>query len=144
MSLSGFIKTIVTASARRATKAGDLTCLLAIALDVVFSSPGISNEKLTARREFKLGLAVPLLQGRAIDAQRVAVFFFKRTWIVKLQNRKYNRHCWIHTATLPGNNWDCGSLPGRTSCTTRLLDLAVKRGEQFKVGFEAGNLRKLT
>lgn len=91
--------------------------------------------------EFKVAFSQPLLQGRAIDAQRVAVFqaslaqqaadpLIQQTILDVARSGAFAYWDWVAT--------------GRFLVAQReLLDLAEQRGEQYDVGFKAGKFAEI-
>lgn len=91
--------------------------------------------------EFKVAFTQPLLQGRAIDAQRVAVFqaslaqqaadpLIQQTILDVARSGAMAYWDWVAT--------------GRFLVAQReLLDLAKTRGEQYEVGFKAGKFAEI-
>lgn len=85
--------------------------------------------------EFKLAMEVPLLQGRAIDAQRVGVFqasLAQQAAEPLIQQAILNSSAEAATAY-----WEWISAGAVWKAQRELLALAETRGEQFEVGFKA-------
>ena len=91
--------------------------------------------------EFKLGWALPLLQGRAIDAQRVYLFQSK----LQIQAAEPT----IQQAILQVSRdaavayWDWVAATATIKATTDLADLARQRREQLKAGVEANKFPEI-
>ncbi len=91
--------------------------------------------------EFKLGLVQPLLQGRAIDANRVAVFQ------ASLQRSAVEPE--IQQALLEVSRdatlayWDWVAAGSIVQAQQELLDLARDRGQKFEAGFRAGKFAEI-
>ncbi|MCA9156822.1 MAG: TolC family protein [Planctomycetales bacterium] len=91
--------------------------------------------------ELKLALGVPLLQGRAIDSQRVAVFqasLARRAAepLIQLSLLNVSREA----AEL---YWQWIAAGGVLAAQRELLTLAVQRGEQYEVGVKAGKFPEI-
>lgn len=91
--------------------------------------------------EFKLTFVQPLLQGRAIDPQRVAVFQ------ASLANRAAEPeilHSILETSHEASSIfWQWVASGAGVDAQRELLDLAVERGKQFEVGVEAEYFREV-
>ena len=86
--------------------------------------------------EFKLAMGVPLLQGRAIDPARVAVFQASLAGqaaepLIQEAILRYSREA----AML---YWDWLAAGAVLRAQLELLELAVERGENYEVGVNAG------
>ncbi|KAA5546340.1 TolC family protein [Roseiconus nitratireducens] len=91
--------------------------------------------------EFKLSVATPLLQGRAIDAERVAVFQASLArQAATPQVQKVILDTSLQAATV---YWDWVAAGAILQAREELLDLAERRGEQFEAGLEAGKFAEI-
>ncbi|MCO8122961.1 TolC family protein [Stieleria sp. TO1_6] len=91
--------------------------------------------------EFKLGVAQPLLRGRAIDPQRVAVFQASlqqqaaaprvRQSILDISRQGIDLY------------WQWVAAGATLQAQRELLELAEKRGEQYRVGVTAGKFAEI-
>ncbi len=91
--------------------------------------------------EFKVGLALPLLQGRAIDPERLAVFqssLAQRAAEPQIQQAILDSSREAATAY-----WDWVAAGATLEARRELLNLAEKRGEQYEVGFKAGKFAEV-
>ncbi|MEZ6135496.1 MAG: TolC family protein [Pirellulaceae bacterium] len=86
--------------------------------------------------EFKLAAGIPLLQGRAIDAQRVAVF--QATLAEQAAEPQIREAILSASREASLSYWDWLAAGRVLQAQRELLELAETRGEQFKVGVEAG------
>lgn len=91
--------------------------------------------------EFKLGMAFPLLQGRAIDAQRVAVF--QASLATQAADPLIQQAILDHSRAAALAYWQWVTAGMVLEAQRELLDLAVRRGEQFRVGVEAGKFPEI-
>jgi outer membrane protein TolC len=86
--------------------------------------------------ELKLALAQPLLQGREIDPERVAVF---RASLAQQAADPIIQQAILDSAKEAAIlYWDWVSAGGNLQAQQELLALAEERGKQFKEGVEAG------
>lgn len=91
--------------------------------------------------EFKLGYAQPLLQGRAIDPQRLAVF---QASLASRAAQPQLQQAILDTAHEAATVYWTWIASGATLDAQReLLELATQRGEQFEIGLEAKKFRKV-
>jgi outer membrane protein TolC len=91
--------------------------------------------------ELKLGFSLPLLQGRAIDPQRVAVFqasLARRAVEPKIQQAILETAADAATAY-----WAWVAAGGILEAQRELLNLAETRGEQYEAGVEAGKFAEI-
>ena len=91
--------------------------------------------------EFKLAMAVPLLQGRAIDAERVRVLQAR----LELQAAEpLIQESILGTARDAAlAYWDWVAAGRALAAERQLLEFAEIRGEQFKIGVEAGKFAEV-
>lgn len=91
--------------------------------------------------EFKLAMGLPLLQGRAIDAQRVAVFQ------ASLAGRAAEPliQLTLLMAAREGSTlyWEWVAAGAALNAQRELLELAEQRGEQFEIGVKAGKFPEI-
>lgn len=103
--------------------------------------PWYKERETNEAGEFKLALGVPLLQGRAIDAQRVAVFQ------ASLANQAAEPM--IQQALLSVSReaafayWEWVAAGAVLAAQQELLDLARTRGQQFELGVAAGKFAEI-
>ncbi|QDS91514.1 Outer membrane efflux protein [Roseimaritima multifibrata] len=91
--------------------------------------------------EFKLGFSKPLLRGRAIDAQRVAVF---QASLARQAAQPLVRKTILDSSLdAAAIYWQWVAAGAVLRAQTELLDLAEERGEQFKVGVDAGKFAEI-
>ncbi len=91
--------------------------------------------------EFKLGFSLPLLQGRAIDPQRVAVFqasLSRRAVEPKIQQAILET-----AADAVSAYWGWVAAGGVLQAQRELLALAETRGEQYEAGVQAGKFAEI-
>ncbi len=91
--------------------------------------------------EFKLALGLPLLQGRAIDAQRVAVFQASLAGQAAEPLIQYSILAASREAA--GIYWEWVAAGAVLAAQRELLTLAEKRGEQYEVGVKAGKFAEI-
>lgn len=91
--------------------------------------------------EFKVGVSQPLIRGRAIDPQRVAVF---RASLAKQAAHPQVKLA-ILQAALDATSvyWKWVSAGAVLEAQRRLLKLAEERGEQFEAGVKAGKFPEI-
>ncbi len=85
--------------------------------------------------EFKLAMEVPLLQGRAIDAQRVGVF--QASLAQQAAEPLIQQAILNSSAEAALAYWEWISAGAVWKAQRELLALAETRGEQFEIGFKA-------
>ncbi|MEO8269090.1 MAG: TolC family protein, partial [Aureliella sp.] len=103
--------------------------------------PWYKERQTNKAGEFKLALGVPLLQGRAIDAQRVAVFQASLAGgaaegLIQLSLLNASREA----AEL---YWQWIAAGRVLAAQHELLSLAEQRGEQYEVGVKAGKFPEI-
>ncbi len=103
--------------------------------------PWYKERETNQAGEFKLAFAAPLLQGRAIDAQRVAVFQASLAGqaaapLVQLSLLTASREA-------AAIYWEWVAAGAVLEAQRELLALAEARGEQFEVGFKAGKFAEI-
>lgn len=104
-------------------------------------APWYKERETNKAGEFKLGLVQPLLQGRALDAQRVALF--------QSQLAQQAANPYIQQAILDAARdasvayWEWVSGGTKLRAQNKLLRLAEQRGEQFQQGFNAGQFAEV-
>lgn len=91
--------------------------------------------------EFKLGMAFPLLQGRAIDPQRLAVF--QASLAAQAADPLIQQAILDHSRAAALAYWQWVTAGMVLEAQRELLDLAERRGEQFRVGVEAGKFPEI-
>ncbi len=91
--------------------------------------------------EFKIGYTAPLLQGRAIDAERVAVFQARLTGqaaeplIQQAMLNASREAAFVY--------WDWVAAGAALVAQRELLELAQTRGKQYEVGVKAGKFAEI-
>ncbi len=91
--------------------------------------------------EFKVGVSQPLLQGRAIDAQRVAVF---QASLDQQAAQPIVQQAILETSREATSlYWQWVALGAVFEAQRELLALAEKRGEQFEAGVKAGKFAEI-
>jgi outer membrane protein TolC len=106
-----------------------------------FYQPWYKERQTNDAGEFKLGVAQPLLQGRAIDPQRVAVFQASLQQQAALP--QFQQAILEISAEAIAVYWEWVAAGAVLQAQQELLELAVKRGNQFKVGVTAGKFAKI-
>lgn len=106
-----------------------------------FYQPWYKERQTDDAGEFKIGVAQPLLQGRAIDAQRVAVFQASlqqqsagpqlQQTILEISREAYAVY------------WEWVAAGAVLQAQKELLSLAVTRGEQYRAGVTAGKFAEI-
>ncbi len=91
--------------------------------------------------EFKIGLGMPLLQGRAIDPSRVAVF--QASLATQTVNPQIRQTILEVSRDAASVYWDWIATGAVLDAQKELLDLAETRGEQFREGVEAGKFAEV-
>lgn len=91
--------------------------------------------------EFKLALSVPLLQGRAIDPQRVAIF--RATLEQRAAEPRIQQAILDASREAVSLYWTWVATGAVLEAQRELLELAVMRGEQFEAGVEAGRFAEI-
>ncbi|MCC9643081.1 TolC family protein [Rhodopirellula sp. JC740] len=106
-----------------------------------FYQPWYKERQTDDAGEFKVAMIQPLLQGRAIDPQRVAVFQASLArQAVGPSIQKALLEVSYDAAT---NYWQWVAAGAMLKAQRELLDLAETRGEQFEVGVEAGKFAEI-
>jgi hypothetical protein len=104
-------------------------------------APWYKERETNRGGEFKLGVGMPLLQGRAIDPERVTVFQ------AQLAERAVGPM--VQNAILWNSReaamvyWDWVTAGAAVRAQRDLLDLSVRRGEIFERGFEVGRIAQV-
>ena len=101
-----------------------------------FYQPWYKERQTDDAGEFKLSAAQPLLQGRAIDPQRVAVF--QASLQQQAAEPQFQQAILSISSEAIEVYWEWVAAGAVLQAQQELLDLAVKRGKQFEVGVEAG------
>jgi outer membrane protein TolC len=91
--------------------------------------------------EFKVAMAIPLLQGRAIDAQRVAVFQASLANLAAEPN--IQQAILSHSRDAAAVYWDWLAAGSILIAQNELLTIASLRGEQYEVGVKAGKFAEI-
>jgi outer membrane protein TolC len=103
--------------------------------------PWYKERETNEAGEFKVAFSQPLLQGRAIDAQRVAVF---RASLAQQAADPLIQLTILDTARSGAiAYWDWVTTGQFLVAQRELLELAKKRGEQFEVGLKAGKFAEV-
>jgi len=106
-----------------------------------FYQPWYKERQTDDAGEFKVAVAQPLLRGRAIDPQRVAVFSASLDQqaavpLVQQMILQTSRDAaFVY--------WQWVSMGAVLEAQQELLNLAEERGEQFEVGFKAGRFPEI-
>jgi outer membrane protein TolC len=91
--------------------------------------------------EFKVGWTQPLLQGRAIDANRVAIF---QASLAQQAAAPIQQQAILDAAREAANfYWDWLAAGAMYEAQRELLALAEERGEKFEDGFKAGKFAEI-
>ncbi len=100
------------------------------------------QERVTEKGgEFKLALAQPLLQGRAIDAQRLAVF---QASLERQAAEPIVQQAILETSRdASGVYWQWVAAGAVLEAQRELLTLAQTRGEQYEAGLKAGKFAEI-
>ncbi|QDV43487.1 Outer membrane efflux protein [Stieleria neptunia] len=101
-----------------------------------FYQPWYKERQTDDAGEFKISAAQPLLQGRAIDPQRVAVF--QASLQQQAAEPQFQQAILSISSDAIEVYWEWVAAGAVLQAQQELLDLAVKRGKQFEVGVEAG------
>nr|WP_236649874.1 TolC family protein [Rhodopirellula sp. SM50] len=101
-----------------------------------FYQPWYKERQTDDAGEFKISAAQPLLQGRAIDPQRVAVF--QASLQQQAAEPRFQQAILSISSEAIEVYWEWVAAGAVLQAQQELLDLAVKRGQQFEVGVEAG------
>ena len=91
--------------------------------------------------EFKVAFAQPLLQGRAIDPQRVAVF--QASLMQQAAAPIIQQTILDISRDATSIYWEWVAVGGVLEAQRELLELAQQRGEQFEVGVKAGKFPEI-
>ncbi len=91
--------------------------------------------------EFSVGLSVPLLQGRAIDPQRVAVF--QASLAGRAAEPIIQQAILDASREAASHYWQWVAAGTVLEAQRELLELAEIRGQQFEVGFKAGRFAEI-
>ncbi len=106
-----------------------------------FFQPWYKERQTNDGGEFKVAFAQPLLQGRAIDPQRVAVFQASlaqqaATPIIQQTILDISRDA-------AAVYWEWVAVGAVLEAQRELLELAEKRGKQFEIGVKAGKFPEI-
>ncbi|QDV82689.1 Outer membrane efflux protein [Stieleria magnilauensis] len=101
-----------------------------------FYQPWYKERQTDDAGEFKISAAQPLLQGRAIDPQRVAVF--QASLQQQAAEPQFQQAILSISSEAIEVYWEWVAAGAVLQAQQELLDLAVKRGKQFEVGVKAG------
>lgn len=101
-----------------------------------FYQPWYKERQTDDAGEFKISAAQPLLQGRAIDPQRVAVF--QASLRQQAAEPQFQQAILSISSEAIEVYWEWVAAGAVLQAQQELLDLAVTRGKQFEVGVEAG------
>ncbi len=91
--------------------------------------------------EFKLSMMLPLLQGRAIDAQRVAIF--QATLANQAAEPAIQQSLLSNSREAASVYWEWLAAGAVLVAQNELLNLAVLRGTQFEIGVQAGKFAEI-
>ncbi len=103
--------------------------------------PWYKERETNEAGEFKLAMGLPLLQGRAIDAQRVAVFQASLAG----QAAEPLIQLTLLMAAREGSTlyWEWVAAGATLDAQRELLGLAEQRGEQYEIGVAAGKFPEI-
>lgn len=101
-----------------------------------FYQPWYKERQTDDAGEFKLGMAQPLLQGRALDPQRVAVF--QASLQQQAATPMVQETILAISRDAVSVYWDWVSAGAVLKAQEELLELAERRGRQFESGVKAG------
>ncbi len=101
-----------------------------------FYQPWYKERQTDDAGEFKLSVAQPLLQGRAIDPQRVAVF--QASLQQQAAGPQFQAAILETSSDAIALYWEWVAAGAVLKAQQELLELAVKRGKQFEAGVKAG------
>lgn len=91
--------------------------------------------------EFKVALSQPLLRGRAIDPQRIAIF---RSSLARQAADPIVQEALLYTSRdALSLFWEWVAAGATLQARKDLLEVAESRGEQFQVGFQAGKFAEI-
>jgi outer membrane protein TolC len=103
--------------------------------------PWYKERETNEAGEFKLAVGLPLLQGRAIDPQRVAVF---QATLARQAAEPLIRQAILDVSReAAAVYWDWVASGAVLDAQRELLLLAQQRGEQFEVGVKAGKFAEV-
>ncbi len=103
--------------------------------------PWYKERETNEAGEFKVAVGAPLLQGRAIDAQRVAVF---QASLAGQAAAPLVQQSILTAAREAANHyWEWVAAGAVWEAQRELLTLAEKRGEQYTVGVNAGKFAEI-
>ncbi len=91
--------------------------------------------------EFKVAFTQPLLQGRAIDPQRVAVF--QASLARQAAEPKIQQAILDASSDAAAAFWEWVAAGAVLKAQNELLDLAMTRGEQYEIGVRAGKFAEI-
>ncbi len=91
--------------------------------------------------EFSLGFGLPLLQGRAIDAQRVAVF--QATLANQAAEPTIQQSILSNSRDAAAVYWEWLAAGAVLLAQGELLNISLLRGEQYEVGVKAGKFAEI-
>jgi outer membrane protein TolC len=103
--------------------------------------PWYKERETNEAGEFKLGLAMPLLQGRAIDVQRVAVF--QASLANQAAEPLVQQSILNSSLEAAAVYWQWLAAGGVLQAQRELLELSETRGEAFRIGVEAGKFAEI-
>lgn len=106
-----------------------------------FYQPWYKERQTDDAGEFKVGVGQPLLQGRAIDLERVAVF--QASLAQQAAGPQLQQAILEISAEAIEVYWDWVAAGLILEAQKELLALAEERGEQFQAGFEAGKFAEI-
>jgi len=103
--------------------------------------PWYKERETNEAGEFKVAMGLPLLQGRAIDPQRVAVF---QATIASRAAEPLIRQALLNVSREAASvYWEWVAAGAVLAAQRELLLLAQQRGEQFEVGVKAGKFAEV-
>ena len=88
-----------------------------------------------------MALGIPLLQGRAVDAERVAVF--QASLANRIAEPQIQQSILSTSREAAGIYWEWVAAGATLAAQQELLDLAMTRGKQFEVGVQAGKFPQI-
>ncbi|WP_372718646.1 TolC family protein [Novipirellula sp.] len=106
-----------------------------------FYQPWYKERQTDDAGEFKLAYVQPLLQGRAIDPERVAVF--QATLAQQAAGPIIQQTILDISRDAAAVYWDWVAMGSILQAQRELLSLAERRGEQFDVGVKAGKFAEI-
>lgn len=104
-------------------------------------APWYKERETNEAGEFKVGLGQPLLQGRALDPQRVALF---QARLAQQAANPFLQQAILDAASDAGAvYWEWVSAGAKLRAQNRLLELAETRGQKFQLGVKGGLLAEV-